>query len=142
MRIVRGLVLAATLFSAQMSCQRADLPNYVTLKAKWIMKTHPCLFALGKGGVGGIGTDVYVGTKSTRNKIMWRYEGSSKKWIGQESSKPEVVVFYDGNVWSAESLPIRFDKNKSVVVSFEKKHIRFYDFVQNTGCYYKRDAEN
>ena len=104
------------------------------------MRTHPCFLA--KGGVGSIGTDLYVATKSTQNKIMWGHGENSKKWIGRESSKAEVVVFFDGNVWSPQSLPVGFDKSKSLVVSFDKKHIRFYDFSRNWGGYYARVNEN
>jgi hypothetical protein len=122
-----------------MSCQGAYLPNYVTLKEKWIMKTHSCFpFAHGKGGVGGIGDHLAVVTTSAKNEI-WLGDGEySKKWIGRGWSIPEVVVLFDGKVWSLQSLPVGFDKSKSVVVSFEKKHIRFYDFVHMQGCYYVR----
>jgi hypothetical protein len=65
-----------------------------------------------------------------------------KKWSGQSSSTPEIVVFYDGKVWPPQSLPQGFDKSKSVVVSFEEKNIRFYDFFHNSGGYYERRTEN
>ena len=140
MRLVSCFVLAATLFSAQMNCQKADLSHFVTAKEKRIMKTNRCFLA--KGGIGGIGTYLYVATKSDQNEILWGYEENSKKWIGRESSTPEIVVFYDDKVWSSQSLPQGFDKSKSVVVSFEKKRIRFYNFLHNSGGYYERDNKN
>jgi hypothetical protein len=125
-----------------MSCQKADLPHFVTFKEKWIMKTHSCFpFIHGKGSIGIISNSLYVVTKSARNEILWN-RGASGKWMGRDSSTSEVVVFFDGKVWSPESLPQGFDKSKSVVVSFKKKHIRFYDFVHNWGGYYERDIEN
>ena len=143
MRFISCVALAAALFSAQMSCQKLDLPRFLTAKEKWIMRTHSCFpFEHGKGGVGGIGTYLYVATRSTQNEIMWGYEEKSGKWIGRESSTPEIVVFYDDKVWSPQSLPQGFDKSKCVVVSFEKKHIRFYNFFHNSGGYYERDNEN
>ena len=143
MRLVSCFVLAATLFSAQMSCQNADLTHFVTFKEKWNMKTHSCFpFVHGKGGVGMIGNSLYVNTNSARNEIGWGYGENSKKWIGRDSSSPEVVVFFDGNVWSPESLPQGFDKSKAVVVSFHKKKIGFYDYVRNWGGYYERENEN
>jgi hypothetical protein len=74
--------------------------------------------------------------------MMWGSGGNSKNWVGRRSSTREVVVFYDDKVWSPQSLPNGFDQRKSVVVSFEEKNIRFYDFVHMSGGYYERQEEN
>jgi len=105
------------------------------------METH---FEWAKGGIGIVSSapHVYVVTKSNRNEIDWGEDGSAKEWIGRRASKPEIVVFFDGKVWSSRALPHDFDKNKCVVVSFDEKYIRFYDYASRTGGFYERHEEN
>jgi hypothetical protein len=143
MRVLSCLVLAAALLSTVEGCRKAELPSFVNAKEKNIMETN---WEWSKGGVGMImspnDANIYVATKSTRNKMMWGSGGNSKNWVGRRSSTREVVVFYDDKVWSPQSLPNGFDQRKSVVVSFEEKNIRFYDFVHMSGGYYERQEEN
>ncbi len=141
MRVLNCIVLATALLNSVAGCQKAELPDFVTADEKNVMETNPCFPRYGKGGIGLIYDSQYVATKSKRNEIGWGEGENSKEWIGQSSSTLEVVVFYDGKVWPPQSLPPGFDKSKSVVVSFEEKHIRFYDYVHKEGCNYERDPE-
>jgi hypothetical protein len=124
-------------------CQKTDLPDFVSSKEKIVMATNECW---PKGGLGIImspnDANLYTVTGSRSNEIEWGYGESSRSWIGQSSSTPEVAVFYEGKVWPPQFLPHDFDKSKSVIVSFEKKEIRFYDFVHKSGGYYERLSEN
>jgi hypothetical protein len=143
MRVLSCVVLATALLYTVVGCWKTNLPDFVTAKQKIDMETKEYW---SKGGVGLLlgpnDGNLFVATKSTLNEMMWGYEEHSGKWSGQSSSTPEVVVFYEGKVWSAQSLPPGFDKNKSVVVSFEEKSIRFYDFTRMSGGYYKRHNEH
>jgi hypothetical protein len=131
--------MATVVLSTSVGCRRAEFPDFVTAKQKIEMETNPCFPRFGKGGVGIIHTGLYVATKSAKNELLF---DSKEDWIGQSASTPEVVVVLDGKVWTPQSLPPGFDKSKSVVVSFEKKKICFYDYVQMNGGYYERDYEN
>jgi len=83
-------------------------------------------------------SNLYVATKTKRNEIGWGSGENSKKWMGREASKQEVVVFFEGKVWPPQSLPYGFDKSRSVVVFFEENYIRSYDYVHHRGGYYER----
>lgn len=139
MNALNCMVLATALMSTLMGCRKATLPNFVTSGEQNVMETEPCFPRFGKGGVGTVGTDLYAITNADRNELVW---GSGGRWIGRKASRPEVIVFFDGKVWPPQALPHYFDKNKSVVVSFEAKNIRFYDYVEKVGCNYERRPEN
>ena len=143
MRILSCIVLATVLSSTFVGCRKAELPDFVTADEKNVMETNQCFPRYGKGGI-GMTHDIYlcVGTKSKMNEIIWGLGENTKRWEGRKASKREVVVFFDGKVWPAQALPHDFDKNQSVVFSFEKKNIRFYDYVHKEGCNYERDPEN
>lgn len=138
MKVLSCIVLATGLLSTAVGCRKAELPDYVTTEEKNVMETNTCFPVMGKGGVGIIGTDLFVTTSTKRNEIQWGFGENSKKWIGRRASKPEVVVFFDGKVWPPQSLPPGFNKSNSVVVSFDKKKICFYDYVHHQGGYYER----
>jgi len=95
------------------------------------MHRGPCLV---KGGFGPVWAPLYIKVHSNKNEI-WidRYT-----WTGKDASVPEVVVVYEDKVWSPGSLPAGFDPKQSVVVSFEREEVRFFDFRRGEGCYYER----
>lgn len=134
MKILGCIVLTATLLISVMGCRRAGLPGFVTADERNAMETNECF---SKGGLGIINTDLYIVTKSESNKNELLL-GSDGRWAGQNASIPEVVVVFEGKIWTPQSLPQRFVKNESVVVSFEEKNIRFYDYVRMSGGYYAR----
>jgi len=137
------IVLTTTLLSTGMGCRKVELPDFVTTNEKHVMETDECW---SKGGLGIImspnDANLYAVTRSFKNEIDWGYGENSGKWAGQSASTPEVVVFFNGKVWNHQTLPHEFDKNKSVVVSFEEKSIRFYDFIHMSGGYYERHDPN
>ena len=143
MKVLSSIVLATALLSTVGGCRKAELPDFVTAEEKNEMQTK---WEWSKGRVGMImspnDAHIYVATESTRNEIMWGYGDSSKNWIGRKASTPEVVIFFEGKIWQPQSLPYNFDKSKSVVVSFEEKNIRFFDFVHMSGGYYERHPWN
>ena len=139
MKVLCCFILAVSLLSTVSGCRKTELPDFMTAEEKNAMETNPCFPRFGKGGVGIINLDLDVATKSDKNEMLFHSRGD---WTGQSASTPEVVVVFDGKVWTPRSLPHGFDKNKSIVVSFEKKNIRFYDYVQRSGGYYERDVEN
>jgi hypothetical protein len=147
MRVLSCIVLATSLLSTVVGCRKAELPDFVTANEKNVMQTQ---WLWSKGGMGIIASPndadrdaaIYVATRSTKNEIEWGYGENSKKWIGRKASKPEIVVFFDDKVWPSQSLPHNFDKNKSVVISFEEKYIRVYDFIHMEGGYFERHDPN
>jgi hypothetical protein len=143
MNVLSCIVLATALLSTVVGCRKVELPDFVTADEKYVMQTNPCIPRLGKGGI-GMTNDIYlcVGTKCKRNEIISGLGENEKRWLGRKASKREVVVFFEGKVWPSRSLPHDFDKNKSVVFSFEETNISFYDYVHKEGCNYLRDPEN
>lgn len=141
MKTLSCIVLVTALLSTFVGCRKAVLPDFVNQDEKSVMENNPCFPRYGKGGIGQIYDNDYVATKSKRNEIGWGEGENSKEWVGKKASKPEVAVFFGDKVWLPQSLPHDFDKNKSVVVSFEEKYIRFYDYVHREGCNYERDPE-
>jgi hypothetical protein len=140
MKVLSCVVLAIALINTQGSCQKVNLPDFVTAHEKKVMEANKCW---PKGGLGIImspnDANLYAIVRSTKNEIEW---GSGGDWVGQGSSTSEIIIFYDGKVWTPQSLPHDFNKNKSVIVSFDKKKIRFYDFVHMSGGYYERRNKN
>ena len=136
MKVLSCIVLAAALLTTLISCRKAELPDFVTPKEKLVMATNRCI---PKGGIGIINTDLYVVTKSGKNELQF---GFRENWIGGSASTPEMVIVFDGKVWTPQSLPHGFDKSKSVVVFFEEKKISFYDYIRESGGYYERHYEN
>jgi hypothetical protein len=140
MRVLSRVVLTATLLAISAGCPKAELPDYVTSVEKSAME-RPCYPRYGKGGVGIVANDLYVLTKSKANEIQWGEGENSKKWLGEAASKPEIAIFFNDRVWPPQSVPQGFDKSKSVVISFEQKFIRFYDYARKNGCNYERDPK-
>ncbi|MFY9853980.1 MAG: hypothetical protein WAK26_08905 [Terracidiphilus sp.] len=135
MKVLYCFALVTVLLGSVVACRRAELPDFVTADEKKDMETNPCFPTEGKGGIGVIYAPLYVTTSTKRNELRF---GSGEKWIGRRASTPEVVVFFDGQVWPPQSLPHGFDKSKSVVFFFEDNNIRFYDYVHHQGGYYER----
>jgi len=94
--------------------------------------TNRCL---PKGGFGIVNASLYIVVRSAKNELLFGEQGT---WSGQDASKPEVVIFFDGRVWTLPRLPKAFDLSKAVVLSFEADKVRFFDFQVMTGGYYER----
>jgi len=139
MKFLFCLVLAVTLLNSQTGCKKSLFPGFMTADEKEFMKAVPCFPEHGKGGIGIINTELSVVTKPAKNELLL---DSKEKWTGHSASTPEVVIVFDGKVWTSESLPHGFDKSKSVVVSFEEYKISFYDYIHKSGGYYGRANEN
>jgi hypothetical protein len=73
--------------------------------------------------------------RSAKNELRFN---RTETWIGLDASKPEVAVFFEGKVWSPPVLPERFDLSNAVIFSFESDKVRFYDFRDMSGGYYRR----
>jgi hypothetical protein len=139
MKFLGCLVLAVTLLNSQTGCKKTLFPDFMTADEKKFMEAVPCFPEHPKGGIGIINTELSVVTKSTRNELLF---DSRENWIGHSASTPEVVIVFDGKVWTSESLPHGFDKSKSVVVSFDENKISFYNYIRESGGYYGRGNEN
>jgi hypothetical protein len=133
MRIVAYAALAVALAWMQGESQTVNRPD--ALREKTMFATNRCF---SKGGLGIVNTSLYISVKSARNELLF---GEKETWSGLEASKPEVVVFFEGKVWVPSSLPKGFDLSKAVVVSFEGKKIRFFDFQTVSGGYYERISD-
>ena len=93
-----------------------------------------------------VNKNLYIVVKSTKNDrnelIVRSTEETGERWRGKSVTKAEVTIVYDGKVWSPLDIPDGFDLSKSVVVSFERSRIRFFDFQMMAGGYYDRIAES
>jgi hypothetical protein len=136
MKIIAYIILifiVPIIFSNQGFGQKAKDPNNVSEK----MFAKNQYFS--KGGIGIISKNFYIVVKSNNNELILN---DGKRWVGKSADVSEVVIFYDGRIWSQESLPDGFDLSKTVVISFETNKIRFFDFRQMDGGYYKRLRED
>jgi hypothetical protein len=88
-----------------------------------------------KGGIGIVNEGLYIVVKSGENELRL---SAGDRWTGQSSSTPEVVIFFEGRIWSPQVLPDGFDLSKAIVVSFEASKVRFFDFGKMSGGYYRR----
>jgi hypothetical protein len=95
-----------------------------------------------KGGIGIVNERLSISLNSTRNElILSRAEDKVERWRGEGAEKAEVVVFYDNQVWPTAEIPNRFDLSRSVVISFERGKIRYFDFQSGQGCYFDRASD-
>ena len=116
--------------------QSQTAKNHAIGEGKNMLVTDPCIMV--KGGLGIVKPGLYIDVTSLRNKLLF---GKDESWSGLDWSESEVVVFFAEKVWGAHSLPKDFDLSKAVVVSFEREKVRFFDFQEMGGCYYKRMAK-
>jgi hypothetical protein len=130
MRLFTFTVVAATLLSVQGCGQVPDSDH--SRKEKDVLRWDQCL---SKGGFGVIREGLYIDVDSAKNEL--RLNGRNT-WTGKDAGTKEVVFFFEDRIWSPQSLPNRFDLSKSVVISFEGKLIRFFEFDKLSGGYYKR----
>jgi hypothetical protein len=91
-----------------------------------------------KGGIGIINTHLYIDLHSEKNELIL---DAGDRWADKVRDKAEVVVFFQNRVWPKDDLPAGFDLSKSIIISFEGNFVRFFDFEQSTGGYYKREKE-
>jgi hypothetical protein len=90
---------------------------------------------LAKGGIGIIDHDLFIDLTSKSNELRLQ---AGKRWIGNEASTQEVVIVYEGRIWSPQSFPAGAEWKKCAVVSFEESVVRFFDFRIDEGGYYER----
>jgi hypothetical protein len=137
-RYISFLLLISVLFQAGMNSQAGG-------QAKPMEKTGT--FAtrreFSKGGVGLLNERLYVVVRTQRtgrNELIVRsINGTEETWHGKSVTEPEVVFFYEGKVWSpSQTLPDGFDLSRSILVSFEREKVRFFDFEKEYGAYYSR----
>ena|ERR1041385_8283145 len=88
-----------------------------------------------KGGIGIVSENLYIVVKSAKNELVL---GAGGRWAGLDAGRPEVVIFFEGRIWSLQAIPDRFDLSKAVVISFESDKVRFFDFHSMSGGYYRR----
>jgi hypothetical protein len=103
-----------------------------------------------KGGIGMLADKLFVVVRSKRTEknelIVDSASGARESWYGKSVAEPEVVFFYEGQIWSYEGniwsrsrpLPQGFDLSRAIVISFEKDKVRFFDFEKENGGYYSR----
>lgn len=146
---IASLLVTATLFSAQGASQSAKRRD--AAKARDMFATNE-FFA--KGGIGMISKELDVIVKSAkndRNELIVtppRHFGRDQsapvpatRWKGKSTNEAEVVIFFEGKVWSPQQLPDGFDLSGAVVVSFERLKVRYFDFRKMAGGYYRRIRE-
>jgi hypothetical protein len=130
------MLLAAALFSAQQASQDSKKHGAAEIDAFATRRYFS------KGGVGIVNKHLYAVVKSAgdeRNELVIKpTEETEERWQGKSVTKAEVVIFYEGKVWSSQSLPDGFDLSKAVVISFESGKVRFFDFQAMSGGYYDR----
>jgi hypothetical protein len=136
-----SILLLAALISTHGAGQDAKSHGATEERAMFATKWMPS-----KGGIGMVNKSLYIVVKSAkgdRNELVVKpTEETEQRWKGQSVGKAEVVVFYQGKVWSgAQGLPDNFDLSKAVVVSFENDKARFFDFQAMDGGYYERISD-
>jgi hypothetical protein len=130
MNRVTYLAVGAALLCSQLFAQESKRRDSV--EDQIAFATNLCL---PKGGFGVINKNLYIVLKSNKNELI---TSAGKKWTGQSAAAAEVGVYFDGDIWSPQALPIGFDLSKAVIVSFESDKVRFFDFAKMRGGYYLR----
>jgi hypothetical protein len=140
LKIVTSLlcvILLVDVVYAQQASQKTE--NYGILNGNTMITTNQCF---PKGGIGIINKSLYIVVKSakdSRNELVVKpTEETESRWKGRSVAKAEVVIFYEGKVWSVEHVPDDFDLSRAVVISFESDKVRFFDFQAMFGGYYER----
>jgi hypothetical protein len=126
---MRFLIRYALLPLAIASCGFSQEPNRRATEPLTTFATNEC-FA--KGDLGIVTPNLYIELRSERNQLLL---AQGKKWAGTE--QPEVVILFHGQAW--KKVPEGFDLAKAIVVSFEKDRVRFFDFNQMEGGFYRRN---
>jgi hypothetical protein len=127
------IVLAIILFNVQ-GISQSD-KKLDSAKVKNMFAKNRCF---SKGGIGIIDRDLYIVVKSGKNDKNELILSAGNRWTGLSVGTPEVVIFYDNNIWSRQTLPDGFNLSKAVVISFESDKVRFFDFRKMEGGYYDR----
>jgi hypothetical protein len=130
MKFFGTLILVAALLSMNGLCQSVTRPG--EKNGNNILATNECV---AKGGIGIVNTHLYIDLNSDKNELI--LDGGNK-WVGQSPETSELVFFFDNRVWSTAVVPREFDLSRAVVVSFEGKVVRFFDFGNTSGGYYRR----
>ena len=130
MKIGFFLVLMISLLAINNNAQNTNEP--MNAKDQSMLATRECI---SKGGIGIIKRGLYVVVASENNEIDI---GSPKRWQGRTKDVAEVVFFFRGRIWTAQELPDDFDISDSVLISFERQVIRFINFSNMVGGYYRR----
>jgi hypothetical protein len=130
-KIISCIALAAICFVTRGAGQTASAPDSAGDQGI-VFATNEC-FA--KGGIGIVNKSLYIVVKSDKNELR---PSAGKMWTGQNASTPEVVIFFEGRIWSRRNLPQGFDLSRALVVSFEGDKVRFLDLGKMSGGYYRR----
>ena len=138
-----SVLIAAILFGAQgiaQSAKRSAVAKEVNMCAAMERE-------FSKGCLGLINEHLYIVVKSASNGsnelIVDSPDGKEQRWKGKSITKPEIVIVYEGRVygdggWFSQDVPDQFELSKSVVISFEKSKIYFFDYQTMSGGYYER----
>jgi len=90
----------------------------------------------GKGGVGVVRAPIFIALRGPRNEII---RGAGKDWKGAGKTEREVVFVVGNEVFLQGQVPAHFDLTKAILISFEGSIIRYFDFRDFAGGYYKRE---
>jgi len=132
MKVISLMLLSACLY-INPTFGQANAPNIPT------NPSSPSSEYFAKGGIGLIKEQLYIDLISDRNELILP---DGKRWVGQNASTPEVILYFKHRMWSLQALPEDFDLSQSIVVSFESSKVRFFDFVEMSGGYYKRSKRD
>ena len=130
-----SVLIAAILFGAQgiaQSAKRSAVAKEVNMCAAMERE-------FSKGGLGLINE----ASNGSNELIVDSPDGKEQRWKGKSITKPEIVIVYEGRVygdggWFSQDVPDQFELSKSVVISFEKSKIYFFDYQTMSGGYYER----
>ncbi|MGP8250875.1 MAG: hypothetical protein ACLQHF_02510 [Terracidiphilus sp.] len=132
MRLIISIALVVLILGIHVSGQSASSGAV----GKNVVATNKCY---PKGGLGIVRKDLCIDLKSPVNRLLL---DAGKSWSGKGRNDPELVIFFQGQVWPAQSTDGGFDLSKSIIVSFEGEEIRFFNFANSSGGYYKREPAN
>jgi len=100
---MRTILILATLVCVA-SVAKAGPMKDTAVAAKKLLEEN---VAMSKGGVGIVNTHLYILTKSTKNELL--LGDDHKRWTGLPQTKPQVVIYYQNQVYTADQLPINFN---------------------------------
>jgi hypothetical protein len=100
-----------------------------------VVSTNECI---SKGSVGIVNTHLYIALTSDKNELIL---DGGKRWVDQLRDKREVVIFFENRVLAKDDVLPGFNLSKAIIVSFEGNIVRFFDFNEMSGGYYRRPKE-
>jgi hypothetical protein len=127
-------ILLSILLSAELAAQAQTVnPKQTAESVKKYLEEN---VAYSQGHVGIINPQLYIVTASDKNELL--LGDNHLRWTGLPKTERQVVLFFQGSVYSPDKLPPNFALTGAILISFEGSKIKFFDLAGNQIGFYRR----